>query len=119
MSNDLNFVKAEELVTLLGQQKSRDRKEKIVVVDNRTVEEFTQSGHIKGAVNLPSTQWDASFVDELVKEHVSSVGDGKKLVVHCAHSKQRGTTCARLLQEGLDRYTASLADAETPALPAV
>jgi len=119
MSSDLKFVKADELVALLGQQSSGETKEQIVVVDVRTVEEFTESGHIKGAVNLPSTGWDASFVDELVKEHVNSVGDGKRLVVHCAHSKQRGTTCARLLQEGLDRYTSALGDAEIPTLPAV
>ena len=106
MLGDLKYVKADELAPLLTEKSIEERKlnksEQIVIFDVRGEEEFS-GGHINGAINVPSTKWtDSAIVDEVIRQHVN--GDdgsaaGKTVIFHCAHSKQRGPTCARLFQE--------------------
>lgn len=69
----------------------------LVVIDVRSTEEFGE-GHIKGAVHLPSDSWSRQeFVDDVVKQYSSS----STIVFHCAQSRIRGPTCARMFLERL------------------
>jgi len=119
MSKELRYIQAEELATKLSQKSVGERKidgaDEIVILDVRGVDEYIEDGHIKGALNLPSTQWyEGGFVDRLVRELLDMDKTGKTIVLHCAYSQQRGPTCARLLLDGFDRSVASSAiDATT------
>lgn len=106
MLGELKYVNAGELAPLLTEKSIEERKlsktEQIVIFDVRGEEEFSE-GHINGAINLPSTKWsNGSFVDEVIRQHVNAEeasGAGKTVIFHCAHSQQRGPTCARVLQQ--------------------
>lgn len=119
MARELRYMQAEELAAKLSQKSVEERKndgaEEIVILDVRGEDEYTEDGHIRGAVNLPSTRWyEGGFVDRLVREHLDVEKTGKTIVLHCAYSQQRGPTCARLLLDGFDRSVTSTAiDAET------
>lgn len=119
MSKELQYMHAEELASKLSQksvsERESDRADEIVILDVRSEDEYVEDGHIRGAVNLPSTRWyEGGFVDRLVREHMDAHSTGKTIVLHCAYSQQRGPTCARLLLDGFDRSVASSAiDAAT------
>lgn len=114
MSGELKYVKADELAPLLTDKSIADRKlsksEEIIIFDVRGEEEYNE-GHINGAVNLPSTNWsNGSFVDEVIRQHISADNGsaaGKTVVLHCAHSQQRGPTCARVLQQEFQKRVES------------
>lgn len=114
MLGELKYVKADELAPLLTEKSIEERKlnnaDQILVFDVRGEEEFNE-GHINGAINLPSTKWsNGAFVDEIILQHIGTDGSsaaGKKVVVHCAHSQQRGPTCARLLQQEFQKRVES------------
>lgn len=106
MLGDLKYVNADELAPLLTEKSIEERKhsksEQIVIFDVRGEEEFSE-GHINGAINLPSTKWsNGDFVNEVIRQHINAdeaSGAGKTVILHCAHSQQRGPTCARVLQQ--------------------
>eukprot|EP00388_Colpodella_angusta_P026948 GDKK01007691.1.p1 GENE.GDKK01007691.1~~GDKK01007691.1.p1 ORF type:complete len:154 (-),score=4.80 GDKK01007691.1:167-628(-) len=113
-SKEIQYILAEELASKLSQKSVEERDgdgvDKFVILDVRGEDEYTEDGHIIGAINLPSTRWyEGGFVDQLVREHMDVNQTGKSIVLHCAYSQQRGPTCARLLMDGFDRCVASTA----------
>lgn len=112
MSSELKYLEADALAALLNEksvvERNSDKSDQIVIVDVRGADEFSEDGHIKGAISAPSTEWaDSAFVDGILNDHIVGAGSSKKLVFHCAHSQQRGPKCARILQERLEAHVAS------------
>ena len=97
---NLQYLSAEELVSQLEQDESH---KKIVILDVRDPDEFSE-GHIKGATNLPSTEWqDQSFVDNVLNGLVDTDSSNTNIVMHCAFSQKRGPTCAQILQNRISK----------------
>lgn len=92
----LKYMQAEELAEKVAN--GAVAAGQVVVMDVRGRDEF-ESGHIKGATHLPSTNWsDPAFVDKVVEQYAADDSAGKRsIVVHCAYSQQRGPACARAL----------------------
>lgn len=92
--DSIAYVEPQELADILTH---KDNAEEIVVIDVRSVDEYDE-GHIKGAVNLPSDMWsNPAFVDDAIKRFVSS----STVVFHCAQSRIRGPTCAKIFRDGI------------------
>jgi Cdc25 family phosphatase len=114
-SSSLTYINAEDLAAKVNEGAVADGK--VVVVDVRGEGEFSE-GHIKGANNIPSTNWsDPSFVDGVIQTIANS--PDKTIVLHCAHSQQRGPTCARILQDRLDELAANGGSDSSSAKPSV
>ena len=100
----VSYMEPQELADaiLAGESGTADQTETtstkgLVVIDVRSAEEFGE-GHIKGAVNMPSDCWSRrDFVDDVVKQYSSS----STIVFHCAQSRIRGPTCAKMFLEHL------------------
>eukprot|EP01031_Cornospumella_fuschlensis_P023561 gene23561-28571_t len=98
---DITYVLGEELVPKL-----KEEVKEFTVIDVRDETEFS-SGHIKGAENIPSTQFaDPANASKILESHLGQ----KTIVVHCAKSQQRGPACARALQGALDKLVAEKGD---------
>ncbi|KAK9814822.1 hypothetical protein WJX72_012047 [[Myrmecia] bisecta] len=92
MAQDLSYISAGDLVTVLqGPDKA-----KTLVVDVR--DDDFEGGHIKGALNVPSGDFEAGIAP-VVKNQLSGV---ETVVVHCALSQIRGPKCAVKLNNILD-----------------
>jgi len=86
-----------------------------VVIDVRSAEEFDE-GHIREAVHLPSDWWTRQgFVDDVVKQYSSS----NTVVFHCAQSRIRGPTCARMFLEHMQHGGSNSGADCTSSKPAV
>jgi len=73
-------------------------KDKIVLLDVRTPEEYQQDGHIKGAINIPVDKLGEEV--ERLKEYKNS----KKILVYC-RSGHRSVVASRFLSNlGFDVY---------------
>lgn len=90
----LKYLDPEEVVTLL---EGSETKQGTAILDVRDGDEFS-SGHIAGACNLSSEQWqNQSFVDSAIQDNL----DKKTVVFHCMLSQKRGPTCARIFSQRL------------------
>lgn len=72
----------------------------LVVVDVRDATEFA-GGHIKGAVNVPSTVFETAGNAELDDIIKARLADAQEVVVHCQRSQVRGPTAAAALEARL------------------
>jgi hypothetical protein len=77
-----------DVVDLLEQ--SGDGAEKFLIVDVRD-EDFNEQGHIKTAINLPSSSFNEDKMLELA--HICMEKATQTVIFHCAYSKVRGPSC--------------------------
>jgi rhodanese-related sulfurtransferase len=92
MSAGVQYIECDVLASLLLSNRAQ-----VAVVDVRD-EDYVEGGHIRGAVNVPSSSFNEAEMDRLI----SSALDGKeKVVVHCMFSQQRGPRSAVKLAQRL------------------
>lgn len=89
---DIELLSGDELKKLM-------RKRRVYLVDVRTLEEY-KSGHICGAVNIPSGEIEEMECDGvyLIKKFADMKKCGFK-IVFCCKSGNRSMLCARILKE--------------------
>mmetsp|Transcript_29963 Transcript_29963/g.54821 ORF Transcript_29963/g.54821 Transcript_29963/m.54821 type:complete len:126 (-) Transcript_29963:155-532(-) len=97
---DLSYMEPYQLSSLLRS----NEKNNVTVVDVR--DDDFEGGHIKGAVNIPSLQFNNEPYMEPV---VQNLQKSSLVVVHCMFSQVRGPKCARILNERLKRLFTSSA----------
>jgi rhodanese-related sulfurtransferase len=71
-----------------------------VVVDVREQHEY-DAGHIKGAILLPLSTWDADDLPE--------VPEGKHLLLHCRSANRCGVAAQNLVETGYEGHINRLA----------
>ncbi len=82
------------------------------VFDVRDNDEYA-SGRIRGAKNLPSSQWnDETFVNKVVEEYKTK----DNIFVTCFKSQHRGPTCASKLADGFQKYLEEHPEEKLPTL---
>lgn len=90
----MNWIKREELEDLLTNESH-----KIVIVDVR--DDDFEGGHIPGAVNVPSTE----FQDSLQTLMDGIIASDKEIVIfHCMKSQVRGPQCSKIFSQNLEKH---------------
>lgn len=105
MTANIRYMAPEELAAIL-QDSEKLAALSLSILDVRNESEYSE-GHIRGSVNLPSTNWSNTAFVESVVATLNGGDKPKTVVMHCAYSQQRGPSCARILQGHLDRLTSS------------
>jgi len=100
---DPTYITPDELHAL--QQKAGV---KTVVIDVRGSD--YHEGHIPGAINIPSTEFEAKLDHTLTThQHVDTI------VMHCMLSQVRGPTCASMLSKHMKTKAKNASSTESPA----
>lgn len=106
MDTTISYIQPSELERLISDEAERS---KIVIIDVRD-DDFI-GGHIKGAVNAPTHNFDNDqYIDKLIK----NVSSAKTIVFHCYKSQQRGPFCAKQFTRRLNELNNNASD--TPSL---
>lgn len=103
MSNSIRYIEADALASILL-DKAKLASLNLSIFDVRNESEYAE-GHIRGSVNHPSANWSSATFVETIMSNLSSGVKPKTVVMHCAYSQQRGPTCARILQNHVDRLS--------------